>query len=122
MFRFSFIVGPWSACNNSCGIGSRTRSVECKIYLEYSKTELSIPERECLEEHGGDKPPEVEECFGNDCESTELEVEYNVTEQKSRPTVELSYQVLNETSFAWREAGFTQCSLPCLGGRLFSWP
>lgn len=122
----------------------RSRTVECKIYLEYSKTELSIPESECLEEAENgvvEKPVEVEECFADDrCEGEEgpvaavaepqqlNQIEYMISssERSRRPKVELSYQVLNETStissvvsvhlYTWRVSGFGSCSHRCLGG------
>lgn len=131
----------------------RSRTVECKIYLEYSKTELSIPESECLEEAENgivEKPVEVEECFADDrCEGEEgpagepqqlSQIEYtissSISERSRRPKVELSYQVLNETTtalptttalevvhasvhlYTWRVSGFGACSHRCLGGKL----
>lgn len=93
--------------------------MECKIYLEYSKTELTIPESECLgeEENGGEKPAEVEECSAEErCQGEEgvvaasapsavasepqqlNQLEFMITSDRpQRPKVELSYQVLNET-------------------------
>ena len=110
---YSFVVSSWLTCNVSCGIGSRHRDVKCKIYLEFSKTEITLPESQCP----GEIPLDTEVCFGKDCDGNQVEMEYMTDEQKTN--VELSYQVLDHSTYFWREAEFTKCSHACLGGKSF---
>ena len=44
-FYFSFIVEAWSPCSARCGEGMRFRRVECKIFMEFSKTVATLPDK-----------------------------------------------------------------------------
>ena len=56
---FSFIVADWGDCSARCGEGIRKRRVECKIFLEFSKTIATLEDSKCP----GPKPAETEICF-----------------------------------------------------------
>ncbi|UYV76871.1 ADAMTSL1 [Cordylochernes scorpioides] len=46
-YCFSFAVGDWGPCSVTCGKGSRSRLVHCKIFLEFSRTEARLPDSKC---------------------------------------------------------------------------
>ena len=54
----------WGPCSADCGEGIRERRVECKIFLEFSKTVATLPDRKCP----GPKPPMTEICFAGLCD------------------------------------------------------
>ena len=54
----------WGPCSADCGEGIRERRVQCKIFLEFSKTVATLPDRKCP----GPKPPMTEICFAGLCD------------------------------------------------------
>lgn len=54
----------WGPCSANCGEGIRERRVQCKIFLEFSKTVATLPDRKCP----GPKPAETEICFAGLCD------------------------------------------------------
>lgn len=54
----------WGPCSARCGEGYRKRRVECKIFLEFSKTVARLPDHKCP----GPKPAETEICFSGLCD------------------------------------------------------
>ena len=62
--NFSFIVEEWGPCSSPCGEGIRERKVQCKIFLEFSKTVAVLPDHECP----GPKPPTTEICYSGLCQ------------------------------------------------------
>ena len=38
-------MDAWSPCSASCGEGMRFRNVECKIFMEFSKTVATLPDK-----------------------------------------------------------------------------
>ena len=69
MIPRSFIVDEWGPCSADCGEGVRSRTVECKIFLEFSKTVATLPDEKCP----GPKPPETELCFAGLCDAKKKE-------------------------------------------------
>jgi hypothetical protein len=61
----SFIPEKWGPCSVTCGQGFRKREVQCKIFLEFSKTIARLPDVQCQ----GPKPSEVERCVLEPCSS-----------------------------------------------------
>ena len=49
-----------------CGEGIRTRNVQCKIFLEFSKTVAILPDHACP----GPKPPTTEICYAGLCDAS----------------------------------------------------
>ncbi|XP_037781320.1 protein madd-4-like isoform X3 [Penaeus monodon] len=54
----TYITGNWSDCSAKCGEGVRTRTVTCKIFLEFSRTVAVLPDDQCP----GGKPAQTEPC------------------------------------------------------------
>ena len=52
-------MADWGDCSARCGEGIRRRRVECKIFLEFSKTIATLEDSKCP----GPKPAETEICF-----------------------------------------------------------
>ena len=82
-------------CSAQCGEGFRKRKVECKIFLEFSKTVARLPDHKCP----GPKPSETEICFAGLCdkptkpvvvkeEEGEEENDDFVSSQATEPTFE----------------------------------
>ncbi|PSN38860.1 hypothetical protein C0J52_21399 [Blattella germanica] len=52
----TFIPEEWGPCSATCGEGIRRREVQCKIFLEFSRTIARLPDNQCQ----GPKPSETE--------------------------------------------------------------
>uniref|UniRef100_T1J768 Ig-like domain-containing protein n=1 Tax=Strigamia maritima TaxID=126957 RepID=T1J768_STRMM len=97
----SFVPEAWGSCNVSCGEGYRRRKVDCKIFLEFSRTVAKLPDKECP----GNKPAEIEHCTMKPCAMSQMDSSANYVEDHK-----------NKISYSWRQTGFTPCSASCLGG------
>ncbi len=104
--------------------------MECKIFLEFSKTVATLPDHKCP----GPKPSETEICFQGLCDGEELTLGENNkpnTEPltmvqgdalvQSEPVNALSLRIdrndLESKEYVWKDVGFTDCSEKCLGGK-----
>ena len=120
-FNFSFIIDLWSPCSASCGEGIRFRKVECKIFLEFSKTVATLPDRECP----GLKPPETEICVDKPSCGPDQILSDNVNIVSETLPIVNGPEILpliseeeKEPVYAWKIAGFTTCTASCLGGKI----
>ncbi|XP_018340238.1 PREDICTED: ADAMTS-like protein 3 [Trachymyrmex septentrionalis] len=132
-----FIAEEWSPCSVTCGEGVRHREVRCKIFLEFSQTIAKLPDSQC----SGPKPVETEKCTMEPCGLLENSLSYRIdtvgdsgyaesslTDSYSRSSsgssggsgYDSSIKVAPgsdvQTTYSWKETGYTPCSATCLGG------
>ncbi|CAG2122360.1 unnamed protein product, partial [Medioppia subpectinata] len=124
----NYIVGEWSTCSAECGNGIKKRSVDCKIFLEFSRSVVRLPDSQC----SGVKPKEIEVCLIKDCEpiaeedddfddmdeddeDSDNHIISTGVEKPANKLVPLS-KIGIETKYFWKSSGFTECSAACLGG------
>ncbi|KAG8181971.1 hypothetical protein JTE90_026909 [Oedothorax gibbosus] len=101
----SYVVGEWGPCSTTCGQGFRKRTVDCKIFLEFSRTIATLQDYECP----GTKPSTIESCYPRPCS-------FDLNKPDSERKKLKSNQVGIEVTYSWRSNGFTPCSASCLGG------
>ena len=126
-FIHSFIVEEWGDCSSPCGEGIRERKVECKMFLEFSKTVAVLPDHECP----GPKPPLTEICFSGLCQAgvngqllppvmQPLTFEVNNVQKDDQGVVphrlQMDIAIPDASVYKWKDMGFTTCSESCLGG------
>lgn len=133
----TFIAEDWSPCSVTCGEGIRHREVHCKIFLEFSRTIAMLPDRQC----SGPKPIETEKCVMEPCNLLENSLTYGIdtvgdsgyaepslTDSSYRSSagsssgsgyeggIKVAPGSDVQTTYSWKEAGYTPCSATCLGG------
>ncbi|XP_034935882.1 protein madd-4, partial [Chelonus insularis] len=130
----TFIADEWSSCSATCGEGIRHRAVHCKVFLEMSRTIAKIADHHCT----GPKPPETEKCMIRPCTNLENGLSYRVdtvgdsgyeesnmmdsfrSSESGRGDYEGSVKVApgssGQTTYSWKEAGYSACTASCLGG------
>ncbi|XP_072752952.1 ADAMTS-like protein 1 isoform X2 [Anoplolepis gracilipes] len=133
----TYIAEEWSRCSVTCGEGVKRRVVNCKIFLEFSQTIAKLPDSQC----SGQKPVETEKCTMEPCGLLENSLSYRIdtigdsgyaesslTDTYSRSSsgssvgsgYDSSIKVAPgsdvQTTYSWKETGYTPCSATCLGG------
>ncbi|XP_025155245.1 protein madd-4 isoform X2 [Harpegnathos saltator] len=133
----TFIAEEWSPCSVTCGEGVRHREVHCKIYLEFSRTIAMLPDKQCT----GPKPIETETCMMQSCGLLENSLPFGIDTvddggYSESSLIGSSYRSSLgssggssydsgikvapgsdvQTTYSWKEAGYTPCSATCLGG------
>ena len=119
----------------TCGEGIRHREVHCKIFLEFSRTIATLPDKQCT----GPKPVETEKCTREPCVPLDNSLSYRIdtvddsgyvdtnvmdTYRSSSNTGHSGYEGSVKvapgssvhTTYSWKEAGYTPCTATCLGG------
>jgi len=134
---FRYIAEEWSPCSVTCGEGIRHREVLCKIFLEFSQTIAKLPDSQC----SGQKPVETEKCMMEPCSLLENSLSYRIdtigdsgyaesslTDTYSRSSsgssvgsgydsgIKVAPGSDVQTTYSWKESGYTPCSATCLGG------
>ncbi|XP_041464441.1 ADAMTS-like protein 1 isoform X2 [Lytechinus variegatus] len=121
-----YYTGEWSPCSTSCGPGTRTRSVRCKVYLQAFSSTFDISDLDC---QGSPRPHDVEECQDTECtppqgaslfgpSRSSVPVHTDPTEPnvvQPDPTLELGPRP-DVDIFIWRYWGYSPCSASCVGG------
>ncbi|XP_022234870.2 protein madd-4 isoform X3 [Drosophila obscura] len=98
----------WSPCSVTCGEGIRRRVHKCKIFLEYSRTLVTVNDTLCE----GTRPhDEVERCVEEPC----MLPSHGFDDQFPRDSIKVGVSEPGKT-YVWREQGYTSCSASCLGG------
>ena len=63
---FRYVVGEWSECSATCGIGRKTRQVACRQIHQGTKVARSVPHKKCKHQK---RPAQVERCMIQQCKS-----------------------------------------------------
>ena len=104
----------------TCGVGLRTRSVNCEIFLQVSRTTAVLPDLECA----GVKPASRETCRLPECANGDKllmsgggDVSNKIEPVAGAVAEEDPATGADTEQYAWRAEEMTACSAPCLGGK-----
>ncbi|XP_039752542.1 protein madd-4 isoform X1 [Pararge aegeria] len=114
----------WGPCSVTCGEGWRKKEVNCKIFLEFSRTIAKLPDSKCM----GPKPTEeTERCVMEPCSMAygtsfgdSSAPAYNGGDSRSlifgtSSNIRVAPGSPGK-SYSWKEKGYTSCSASCLSG------
>ncbi|XP_043685807.1 protein madd-4 isoform X2 [Vespula pensylvanica] len=141
----TFIAEEWSPCSVTCGDGIRRREVHCKIFLEFSRTIAKLPDRQCSGPKPEETEKCVMEPCGLIENSLSYRIDTVGDSGYAESSLTDSYKSSSssggvgtglaagsasgyesgikvapgrnvQTTYSWKEAGYTPCSATCLGG------
>ncbi|CDW53306.1 I-set and TSP 1 domain containing protein [Trichuris trichiura] len=106
LYYFSWMPGPWKPCSTTCGLGVKTREVQCVAMQLITQNLAILPEYEC---DSKTKPQEFYPCEVTACPR----VHAQSTTHAQVDTV----RSFNE--YRWDFKDWGPCSASCLGGNQY---
>ncbi|ESP05262.1 hypothetical protein LOTGIDRAFT_152088 [Lottia gigantea] len=98
-----YITGEWNTCSVTCGVGIKTRTVECQTILPETKNLEVVKDEECYEDV---RPNDREECQLDRC----------INENMTTTVINIETTTAASESYSWNIGGYGECSKSCLEG------